>query len=103
MYERYCQLRDSKGLKDADVAKATGITKSTFSDWKSGRSKPKYEKLKKIADFLGTTADYIKTGEEKEAGKPNTLAAHFDGDEFTEEELDEIKKFAEYVKSKRKS
>lgn len=34
--------------------------------------------------------------------KPTTLAAHFDGDEYTEEEMDEIQKFAEYVKSKRK-
>lgn len=34
MYEIYCKLRDSKGMKDSDVAKATGITKSTFSDWK---------------------------------------------------------------------
>ena len=41
MYEIYCKLRDEKGCKDADVAKATGITKSTFSDWKNGRSKPK--------------------------------------------------------------
>lgn len=38
MYEIYCKLRDERGLKDADVVKATGITKSTFSDWKSGRS-----------------------------------------------------------------
>ena len=29
MYEIYCKLRDSKGMKDSDVAKATGITKST--------------------------------------------------------------------------
>mgnify|MGYP003553741655 CR=1 FL=1 len=28
-------------MKDSDVAKATGITKSTFSDWKNGRSNPK--------------------------------------------------------------
>jgi len=31
-----------------------------------------------------------------------TLAAHFKGDEFTEEELEEIRQFAEFVKSKRK-
>nr|DAG79995.1 MAG TPA: Repressor protein CI [Caudoviricetes sp.] len=59
MYEIYCKLRDAKGLKDADVAKATGITKSTFSDWKSGRSKPNAEKLKKIADFLDTMTEYL--------------------------------------------
>lgn len=32
----------------------------------------------------------------------DTLAAHFDGDAYTKEELDEIKQFAEFVKAKRK-
>ena len=58
MYEIYCKLRDSKGMKDSDVAKATGITKSTFSDWKNGRSNPKDAKLQKIADLFGVTAEY---------------------------------------------
>lgn len=31
-----------------------------------------------------------------------TLSAHFDGAEFTEDELEEIRKFAEFVKSRRK-
>lgn len=66
MYEIYCKLRDSKGVKDADVVKATGITKSTFSDWKSGRSKPKDEKLKKIADYFGVTIDYLMEGKDSE-------------------------------------
>lgn len=52
IYERYCKLRDERGMKDADVAKATGIGKSTFSDFKSGRSIPKMEKLQKIADLF---------------------------------------------------
>lgn len=52
MYERYVELRDRKGMTDAAVAQASGITPSTFSDWKSGRSKPKTEKLIKIAAVL---------------------------------------------------
>lgn len=52
MYERYVELRDRKGMTDAAVAQASGITPSTFSDWKSGRSKPKTEKLMKIAAVL---------------------------------------------------
>ncbi len=66
MYEIYCKLRDEHGLKDADIVRETGITKSTFSDWKSGRSIPKDVKLKKIADFFGVSLDYLRTGEEKE-------------------------------------
>lgn len=62
MYEIYCKLRDEKGIKDSDVVKATGITKSTFSDWKSGRSRPKNDKLQKIADYFGVTLDYLTTG-----------------------------------------
>ena len=33
--------------------------------------------------------------------RPQTIAAHFDGNEYTEDELEEIKKFAEFVKQRR--
>ncbi len=59
MYEIYCKLRDLKNRKDSDVAKATGITKSTFTDWKNGRSSPKQDKLQKIADYFGVTLEYL--------------------------------------------
>lgn len=64
MYERYCKLRDNRGMKDSDVARLANVTKSTFSDWKSGRSIPKDDKLARIADTLGTTADYLRNGTE---------------------------------------
>lgn len=70
MYERYCQIRDSKGLNDSKVASGTGIGRSTFSDWKSGRSQPKDEKLRKIAAFLGISVEYLKTGEEPTSDLP---------------------------------
>lgn len=53
MYEKYVALRDTKGVTDKDVSVATGIGMSTFSDWKSGRSKPKVEKLSKLAEYFG--------------------------------------------------
>lgn len=59
MYEKYLELRDSKGLTDYKVAIDTGITKSTFTDWKTGRSEPKLEKLAKIAEYFGVTVDYF--------------------------------------------
>lgn len=59
MYEKYCALRDKAGVTDYQVSVGTGIVQSTFTDWKTGRSKPKIEKLKKIADFFGVTVDYF--------------------------------------------
>ena len=51
-YERYANIRDGKGLKDADVAKLAGIQQSVLSDWKRGKSTPKMDKLVGIADVL---------------------------------------------------
>ena len=65
-YERYCELRDKYGYKDSDVAKGSGVSKSTFSDWKAGRYTPKTDKMVKIASFLGVSVEYLTTGEEKE-------------------------------------
>lgn len=69
MYEIYCKLRDERNLKDADVSRETGITKSTFSDWKNGRSAPKDAKLQKIADLFGVSVEYIRTGGETDSSK----------------------------------
>ena len=55
-------------------------------------------KIKKIADLLNVSADDLLGLNEE----PQTIAAHFDGDEYTQEELDKIKEFAEFVKSSRK-
>lgn len=70
---------------------------------------------KKVKDILGTdlynrfvkeygTSPGIPEGQTYyfPQNKPITIAAHFDGDEYTEEELDKIKEFAAFVKSNRK-
>lgn len=75
MYEIYCKLRDERKVKDADVVRETGITKSTFSDWKNGRSKPKNDKLQKIADYFGVSLDYLTTGKEETKEKSPELTA----------------------------
>ena len=59
MYEKYVELRDSRGISDYRVSEETGITKSTFSDWKNGRSRPKIEKLKILADYFGVDINYF--------------------------------------------
>lgn len=66
MYEVFARLLEERGVKTADVAKATGITPSTFSDWKKGKSSPKQEKLQRIADFFGVSIEYLLTGESEE-------------------------------------
>lgn len=87
MYEIYCKLRDEKGLKDSDIAKATGITKSTFSDWKKGRSNPKDAKLQKIADFFGVSTEYLRTGKNPNEYYSNDETAQVAQEIFENKEL----------------
>ncbi|MDO4632990.1 MAG: helix-turn-helix transcriptional regulator [Eubacteriales bacterium] len=59
MYEAYEKLRKQKGVTDYRVSEETGIVKSTFSDWKSGRSKPKIEKLMILARYFDVPLEYF--------------------------------------------
>ena len=62
MYEIFEQLLQEKGVKAADVTRATGISSTVFSEWKKGKSTPKADKRKKIADYFGVSLEYLDTG-----------------------------------------
>lgn len=66
-YEKYVKLRDDLGVKDADVSRATGIARSTFSEWKSGRYVPKAERLQRIANYFGVDPSYFFDGTHENA------------------------------------
>ncbi len=73
MYEIFEQLLQKFGITAYKVSKATGVTQSTLSDWKRGRSTPKTDNMKKIADYFGVTVDYLMNGEEEPQKKEITL------------------------------
>ena len=66
MYEIFENLMKEHGVTAYKVSKETGISTSTLSDWKKGRSTPKQDKLQKIADFFNVTVDYLLTGNTEE-------------------------------------
>lgn len=53
MYKIFEQLMERKGVSPADVSKATGISKSSLSGWKSGSYTPKADKLYALAQYFG--------------------------------------------------
>lgn len=77
MYEIYQKLLDMNGVKSADVARATGISNMTFSDWKNGKSTPKMDKIEKIAKYFGVTTDYM-MGKKSEVPSLSMADEHFE-------------------------
>lgn len=66
IYERFSELLKAKCLKVSDICKITGISSGTMTDWKKGRYIPKADKIRKIADALDTSVEYLMNGSEKE-------------------------------------
>lgn len=98
---KYFRMRE--GLSQSELAEKLGMSPSTISMYEVGKREPDFESEEKIADFFNTDLNTLR-GRDNESVQqnPNTLAAHFEGEEFTPEELAEIEQFVQFVKSKRK-
>lgn len=100
---RLRRLREEKGLKQTELAKMLNLeSSSTISQYENEELNriPDAHVLKRLADILNCSVDYLLC--RSNIRTPiETIAAHHDGDEFTEEELNEIEKFKEFVRMKR--
>ncbi len=97
------KLMEQKNMKVADIVKISGLPYSTVKAiLERGAEKAGYINVCKICNALGISADELEKMVADQNYQPTTLAAHFNGEEYTESELEEIKNFAEYVKTKRK-
>ena len=97
--DRILKQMKLRGLSYGELSAATGLAKSAIHRYATGQTdKVPTEALEKLARALGVPPAYL-TGWESE--RPSTLAAHFEGEKFSEEELREIEDFVRFVKSKR--
>lgn len=102
---------ESESMSYSELADKLGVSRSTISMWLSKKSMPRLEVLDKIADILHIqSADLIRDSSLEPSipgvytvknEPPQTIAAHFDGDNFSDEEMETIRQFAEFIKSKR--
>ena len=94
-------LMKERNINKAELARESGVPYTTIDGfYKKGSENAKLSTLKKLCAYFGCSLDFLADDNIKE--EPTTLAAHFDGNDFTEEELDEIRNFAEFVKNRRK-
>ena len=101
--ERIRTLREQLNITQTELALSVNATKQTIYKYENGIiTNIPSDKIEAIASVLHCSPSYL-MGWENNSPVPHTLAAHFDGDEYTEEELDEIRRYAEFVKSKRQS
>ncbi|MDR1770642.1 MAG: helix-turn-helix domain-containing protein [Hungatella sp.] len=59
MYEIFQKLLNAKGETAYKVAKDTGISTATLTQWKNGTSTPKADKMQKIAEHFKVSLEYL--------------------------------------------
>ncbi|WP_425755601.1 helix-turn-helix domain-containing protein [Ihubacter sp. rT4E-8] len=98
------ELRKARGYTLLDIAKKMNVSEATVQRWESGNIKNmKYDNIVKLARLLNVHPAALMGWQEDTPQEVHTIAAHHDGLDWTEEELDEIEEFKRYVLSKRKN
>lgn len=59
MYEKIQKLINEHNLTPYQLSQETGISTSSLSDWKTGRSKPKLDKLVILAKYFNVPLEYF--------------------------------------------
>lgn len=57
--DRLKDLRKEKGLSQAQLARAVGVSYGVVCYWETDRSEPTAPNIVKLADYFGVTADYL--------------------------------------------
>lgn len=105
------RLMAEKGVQQKDVAEAIGVTPQALNIWVKGNGVPRMGKIQRLADYFGVQkTDIIEDKEVTEAYESlnavdiirNALKrTGYFSDDFTDDEIIEILKFAKFKLSER--
>lgn len=106
-YARFIQLCNEAGKTPSAVATDTGIAKSAVTKWKKGTG-PTDANIYKLAEYFNVDPDWLKSGLNTKEKDPATggevseddLKFALFGGEATDKQLDEVRRFAQFIKER---
>lgn len=105
LYKRIRQRREDLNMSQDELASKVGYkSRSTIAKIEAGINDIPQSKISAFACALDTTPAELMGLEEKPLGlydDGSTIAAHHNGDEWTSEELAELERYKDFIKSKR--
>jgi len=58
-YKKVTDLVNKHNITFYKLSKETGVSSTVYSEWKSGKSCPKADKIEKIAKYFDVTIEYF--------------------------------------------
>lgn len=104
---RIMQLRKEKGLSQTDLANQVGVSYAQIGRYETKGTQPSADILKKLADALNTTSDFLMNGNKDDKAvatlNDNELLKQFkEVDKMSPEDQDTIKKLIDAFITKAK-
>ncbi len=106
--QRLALALSNANMRPQELADKSGVSKASISQYVNGSHAPSNISSGKMASVLNVNPlwlmgfDVPMIENKSTNDQPTTIAAHFDSDEYTEEELEKIKEFAAFIKATRK-
>ena len=96
-------MRERRNLKQSELAERAGLQAAAVSHFETGRRAPSFNNLRRLADALDVTTDYLigRTNEPESSG-PNIDKLFRSADELSEGDLETLAEFAEILTKKNK-
>jgi DNA-binding Xre family transcriptional regulator len=94
-------LMNERSINKAELSRASGVPYTTIDGfYKKGSDNAKLSTLKKLCAYFGCTLDFL-ADDNIPATQEGTFAAHLDTEELTEDELNDVANYIQFIKSKR--
>lgn len=103
--KRIKELRLEKGLTLEQVGNVVGVGKSTVRKWETGMiANMKRDKIASLSKALGVSPSYLLGYTDERESQPTKEEAHLISliEQLTEEEVEELSNFVDFLISKRK-
>ena len=106
--EKIKRLRLELGMSLEDLGKKVGVNRATVYRWENGEiGSMTTSKLSDIARALHVTPEYLigwdSPKKEEKSPDEELRFALFGGESATDEEMEEVRQFVEFIKAKRKN
>jgi transcriptional regulator with XRE-family HTH domain len=98
------KTRESKGLSQTELAEKAGFQPSAISHFEAGRRSPSFDNLKRLADTLNVTIDFLLGRQpDPQAAGPAAHQLFRNFEQMTAEDQETLTDFAKMLAKKNKS
>lgn len=73
IFDRIDNIMKRKRKKNIDLINYLGLTRTTYDNWRRGKSESYMDHIDKISDFLNVNPNYLLTGNEKYEEQIHTI------------------------------